>query len=195
MIPAAQQQQIAAKMETDAEVMSNTQLRQQISTEPQDVQDAILAINTEARNRSLQFALLVPALPDFLVSPTRFGCDAFRTSNPRHLSTASVSGSSQQIGLKKIRIQGVGFDRVGGPSRANPDWRLPALGHGEIGGRRPPRCESCNTALSNSIREFLLRAWQSCLLQYGTTGYPDGQVPLVNRTARHHCGCGQHDPT
>ena len=65
-IPPAQQQQIAAKMETDAEVMSNTQLQQQISSEPQDVQNAILAINTDARNRSLQFALLVPAIAGLL---------------------------------------------------------------------------------------------------------------------------------
>ena len=65
-IPPAQQQQIAAKMETDAEVMSNTQLQKQISSEPQNVQDAILAINTEARNRSLQFALLVPAFAGLL---------------------------------------------------------------------------------------------------------------------------------
>ena len=65
-IPPAQQQQIAAKMETDAEVMSNTQLQKQISGEPQDVQDSILAINTEARNRSLQFALLVPAIAALL---------------------------------------------------------------------------------------------------------------------------------
>jgi hypothetical protein len=65
-IPPAQQQQIAAKMETDAEVMSNTQLQKQISSEPQDVQNAILAVNTEARNRSLQFALLVPAIAGLL---------------------------------------------------------------------------------------------------------------------------------
>jgi EmrB/QacA subfamily drug resistance transporter len=65
-IPPAQQQQLAAKMETDAEVMSNTQLQRQISSEPQNVQDAVLAINTEARNRSLQFALLVPAFAGLL---------------------------------------------------------------------------------------------------------------------------------
>ena len=66
VIPAAQQQQIAAYMETDAEIMSNTQLQQQISSQPQNVQNAVLAINTEARNRSLQFALLVPALAGLL---------------------------------------------------------------------------------------------------------------------------------
>jgi EmrB/QacA subfamily drug resistance transporter len=66
VIPPAQQQQIAAKMETNAEVMSNTQLQQQISGEPQEVQDAVLAINTHARNRSLQVALLVPAIAGLL---------------------------------------------------------------------------------------------------------------------------------
>ncbi|HLN18380.1 MAG TPA: MFS transporter [Acidimicrobiales bacterium] len=66
VIPPAQQQQIAAEMETDAEVMSNTQLQQQIADEPKEVQDAVLAINTKARNRSLQFALFVPATAGLL---------------------------------------------------------------------------------------------------------------------------------
>jgi EmrB/QacA subfamily drug resistance transporter len=65
-IPPSQQQQIASYMETDAEIMSNTQLQQQISGQPQSVQNAVLAINTEARNRSLQFALLVPAIAGLL---------------------------------------------------------------------------------------------------------------------------------
>jgi hypothetical protein len=65
-IPPDQQQQIAAEMGSDAEVMSNTQLQHQISDQPQDVQNAVLAINTEARNRSLQFALLVPSVAGLL---------------------------------------------------------------------------------------------------------------------------------
>ena len=66
VIPPAQQQQISAEMEHDAEVMSNTQLQQQIADEPKAVQDEVLAINTHARNRSLQIALLVPALASLL---------------------------------------------------------------------------------------------------------------------------------
>ena len=66
VIPPAQQQQISTELENDAEVMSNTQLQQQIGDEPQDIQDAILAINTDARNLSLQVALLVPALAALL---------------------------------------------------------------------------------------------------------------------------------
>jgi EmrB/QacA subfamily drug resistance transporter len=61
-IPAAQKQQITAALETDAEVMSNTQLDQRISGQPPQVEQEILAINDDARNRSLQVALLIPLL-------------------------------------------------------------------------------------------------------------------------------------
>jgi hypothetical protein len=66
VIPPAQQQQISAELEHDAEVMSNTQLQQQITGEPPAVEAEILAINTQARNRSLQVALLVPAIASLL---------------------------------------------------------------------------------------------------------------------------------
>jgi len=62
IIPQAEQQQIAAALETDAEVMSNTQLAEQITGQPPAVEAEVLAINEEARNRSLQVALLVPLL-------------------------------------------------------------------------------------------------------------------------------------
>jgi len=65
-IPPAQQQQIATQLEQDAEIMSNTQLQQQIANEPPSVQAAVLDINTQARNRSLQVALLVPAVAGLL---------------------------------------------------------------------------------------------------------------------------------
>ncbi len=66
VISPAQQQQISAELEHDAEVMSNTELQQQITGEPPAVQAEILAINTQARNRSLQVALLVPAIASLL---------------------------------------------------------------------------------------------------------------------------------
>jgi MFS family permease len=65
-IPTAQQHTIAAHLETDAEVMSNTRLQHQIADQPQDIQTAVLAINTHARNRSLQVALLVPSIAGLL---------------------------------------------------------------------------------------------------------------------------------
>ena len=42
--------------------MSNTQLQKQLAGEPQATQDEILSINTDARHRALQVALLVPLL-------------------------------------------------------------------------------------------------------------------------------------
>jgi EmrB/QacA subfamily drug resistance transporter len=57
-----QQQQVADALEHDAEVMSNTQLEQQLAGQPKDIQDEIIRINTEARPRALQVALLIPIL-------------------------------------------------------------------------------------------------------------------------------------
>ena len=62
VIPAAQQQQIADALEDDAEVMSNTQLEEQITGQPAAVEAEVLDINEDARNLSLQIALLVPLL-------------------------------------------------------------------------------------------------------------------------------------
>jgi len=66
IIPPAQQQQIAAALEDDAEIMSNTQLDKQITSEPPAVEAEVLAINNDARNISLQIALLVPLLAGLL---------------------------------------------------------------------------------------------------------------------------------
>ena len=41
-------------------IMTNTQLDVLLDDEPEDIQDEILRINAEARDRSLQFALIVP---------------------------------------------------------------------------------------------------------------------------------------
>ncbi len=62
VIPPAQQEQIASTLEDSAEVMSNTQLDALLVDEPEDIRAEILRINTDARNRSLQVALLVPML-------------------------------------------------------------------------------------------------------------------------------------
>jgi EmrB/QacA subfamily drug resistance transporter len=55
-----QQQQVADALEDDAEVMSNTKLEAQLAGQPQEIQDEIIRINTDARPRALQVALLVP---------------------------------------------------------------------------------------------------------------------------------------
>jgi EmrB/QacA subfamily drug resistance transporter len=57
-----QQQQVSRALEEDAEVMSNTALQQQISGQPEAIQQEVIRINTDARPIALQVALLVPIL-------------------------------------------------------------------------------------------------------------------------------------
>jgi EmrB/QacA subfamily drug resistance transporter len=58
----AEQQRVADALEEDAQVLSNTQLQQQLAGQPKDVQDEIVRINTDARPLALQVALLIPLL-------------------------------------------------------------------------------------------------------------------------------------
>jgi EmrB/QacA subfamily drug resistance transporter len=56
----AEQQRVAAALEDDAQLLSNTQLIEVLKDEPKDVQAEIVRINTESRPFALQIALLVP---------------------------------------------------------------------------------------------------------------------------------------
>ena len=58
----AEQEQVAEVLEDDAEVMSNTRLEELLAGKPDDVEAEIIQINTDARPRALQVALLVPLL-------------------------------------------------------------------------------------------------------------------------------------
>ena len=62
----AQQDQVAQALEEDAQIMSNTQLQEQLAGQPADVQAEIIRINTEARHIALQVALLVPLMAGLL---------------------------------------------------------------------------------------------------------------------------------
>jgi hypothetical protein len=55
-----EQQRVAVALEEDAQVMSNTQLQEVLASQPAATQEEIIRINTEARPRALQVALLVP---------------------------------------------------------------------------------------------------------------------------------------
>jgi uncharacterized protein HemX len=62
----AEQQQVADSLEHDAEVMTNTQLAEQLAGRPAQTQEEILSINDTARHRGLQVALLIPLLAGLL---------------------------------------------------------------------------------------------------------------------------------
>ena len=62
----AEQEQVAAALDDDAEIMSNTHLEQLLQGQPADVQAEIIHINTESRPRALQIALLIPLFAGLL---------------------------------------------------------------------------------------------------------------------------------
>jgi hypothetical protein len=66
VLPPESQQQVASALEEDAQVMSNTQLQQQIADQPDEIENEILRINTDARPRALQVALLVPLVASLI---------------------------------------------------------------------------------------------------------------------------------
>jgi MFS family permease len=66
VLPAASQEQVAQALEDDAQVLSNTQLEEQLAEQPPAVQDEIVRINTDTRPLALQVALLVPILAGLL---------------------------------------------------------------------------------------------------------------------------------
>jgi hypothetical protein len=72
VIPPEDQDQVAAVLEEDAQIMSNTQLDALLAEQPEDIQDEIIRINTEARPISLQVALLVPLIAGLLGLVTSF---------------------------------------------------------------------------------------------------------------------------
>jgi len=58
--------QVSQGLEKNAEVMTNTHLEELLAGQPADVQAEIIHINTTARPKALQLALLVPLLAALL---------------------------------------------------------------------------------------------------------------------------------
>ena len=66
VIPRAGQEQIAQKLEDDAQVVSTTQVEEAVAGQPEAVREEVVRINEEATERALQVALLVPTLAALL---------------------------------------------------------------------------------------------------------------------------------
>jgi EmrB/QacA subfamily drug resistance transporter len=62
VLPAPTQQKVADALENDAELMTNTQLQEQLAGRPKAIRDEIVRINTDVRPLALQVALLIPIL-------------------------------------------------------------------------------------------------------------------------------------
>ena len=84
----AEQQQVAAALEDDAELMSNTQLEELLVGQPEPVQEEIIRINTDARPLALQVALMIPILAALIGL-----INSFRMVRmPEPIPSASVEG-------------------------------------------------------------------------------------------------------
>jgi MFS family permease len=84
----AEQERVAQGLEDDAEVMTNTELDLLLEGQPEDVQDEIIRINTDARPLALQVALLIPLLAGLLGLLNAFRM--LRVPDPK--PSASVEG-------------------------------------------------------------------------------------------------------
>ncbi|MGN6125931.1 MAG: MFS transporter, partial [Humibacter sp.] len=62
VLTSEQKQQVSTALEQDAQLMSNTGLKQLLADEPPEAAAEVIRINTEARPFALQIALLVPIL-------------------------------------------------------------------------------------------------------------------------------------
>jgi hypothetical protein len=90
VIPADQQHQIADKLDEDAEVTSNAKLEHLLAEEPKAVQEEVLSINTDATNRALQVALLVPIVAGLIGLFNSFRMMRLPEIEPR----ASIEGAT-----------------------------------------------------------------------------------------------------
>jgi hypothetical protein len=100
--------------------MSNTQLADQITGQPAAVEAEVLAINEDARNRSLQVALLIPVLAALLGLAS-----AFRICNRPATSTAWTSAERRRAN-----------ERVTSPAEVIDQARV-AVGSGQLLEHRP----------------------------------------------------------
>jgi MFS family permease len=66
VLPVVEKQRVADVLEDDAQVMSNTQLEELLASEPPEIREEIVRINTDARPIALQVALLIPILAGLL---------------------------------------------------------------------------------------------------------------------------------
>jgi MFS family permease len=66
VLSSSEKSQVSKQLEKNAEVLSNTHLNELLKGQPDDVKAEIIRINTKARPRSLQIALLIPLLAALL---------------------------------------------------------------------------------------------------------------------------------
>ena len=92
VLPPDDKQQVATVLEDDAQLMSDAQLQEQIAGQPEDIQNEIIRINTEARPLALQIALFVPILAGLAGLGTSFRMMRIPDPKPAGTGEGSVLG-------------------------------------------------------------------------------------------------------
>ena len=92
VLPPAEQQQIAQALEDDAQVMSNTQLEEQLAGQPPEIQAEVIRINTDARPLALQVALLVPIIAALIGLINSFRMVRLPEPAPSRAAEGTLSG-------------------------------------------------------------------------------------------------------
>jgi MFS family permease len=87
-----QQDQVSTALEKNAEVMTNTHLEELLAGKPRNVQEEIIDINTTARPRALQIALLVPLLAALLGLLTAFRMTRMPDPEPSSAAEGLLAG-------------------------------------------------------------------------------------------------------
>jgi MFS family permease len=89
ILPASDQAKISTTLEHDAEIMSNSQLNNLLASQPSHIRDEVIRINTDARHKALQVALLVPFFAGLIGLANSFRM--LRLPDPRSSTTAEVA--------------------------------------------------------------------------------------------------------
>ena len=89
VLPEADKQRVADVLEDDAQVMSDDQLEELLAEQPEDVQEEILSINTDARHLALQVALLLSLIAG--VIGLFYGFRMMRLPDPRPLEAGEAA--------------------------------------------------------------------------------------------------------
>lgn len=107
VLPSESKQEVATALESDAQIMSTSQLTKQLHDEPDYIKNEIIGINVEARHSALQVALLVPLVASviglvnsfrMMRMPDPVSNESAETMLADGAVTAKVSGRTRKSG-------------------------------------------------------------------------------------------------
>ena len=92
VLPPSDKERVAMALDEDAEVMSNTHLTQLLESEPPEIRNEVIRINTEARPIALQVALFLPIVAGLIGLLKSFGMSRLPDIKPSSAAEGMVMG-------------------------------------------------------------------------------------------------------